>query len=72
MTDLLQNVPVSEDTMIDLYAETGIAVGTRIKVMNIGAQRLRLYTKATEPSRVTDGYIILTAFTGWLSQCFCL
>lgn len=61
MADLLPNTPLPTDTMVDLYAETGIQPGTKIRVVNIGSNRIRLYTKGVEPDQNADGYIILTS-----------
>lgn len=61
MADLLPNIPLQKGQMVDLYAESTITPGTKIRVVNIGVQRIRLYTKATEPDDNADGYVTLTA-----------
>lgn len=60
MADTLQNVPLTANTWVDLYAATGIVVGTAIIIQNLGGTTIRLNTKATSPL-VTDGYNELTA-----------
>ena len=59
MADLLPNIPIPADTMIDLYAESGIAVGTKVRIVNVGADVVNLFVKATQPDFNTDGYIPL-------------
>ena len=53
--DTLQNVPLLANTWTDIYAATGIVVGTLIKIQNLGGATIRLNAKATSPL-ITDGY----------------
>jgi len=49
--------------IVDLYAASGIAVGTKIEVVMIGAGNAKLYSGATLTSEPTDstGYVPLVA-----------
>jgi len=58
MADTSPNIPLPADVQVDLYAATGIAVGTQIILQSIGADEVRLSTKATEPLS-TDGYEVV-------------
>jgi hypothetical protein len=48
------NLPVN--TWVDLYAETGIAVGTQIIVQNTGSSEVNLVESATTPNTNTTGF----------------
>ena len=50
MADTLPNIPIPERTWVDLYAESGIAVGTQIIVKLLGGYEVRLVTSATQPT----------------------
>lgn len=54
MADTLPNVVVPSQTVVDLYAETGIAVGTEIAVQMIGGGIAKLYAGAALVSEPTD------------------
>lgn len=47
-------VALAANTWTDLYAATGIAVGTRILVENIGSADIHLATQASQPSAATN------------------
>ena len=49
MADTLPDVILPANEWVDLYAATGIIVGTKINVQNTGAARVRLATSLTEP-----------------------
>ena len=55
MVDTLPNVALPADEWVDLYAATGISAGTRIQIQFIGGSRIKLVTKATEPTE-SDGF----------------
>ncbi len=55
MADTLNNVLLPKNVWVDLYAASGIVVGTRIIVENLGATPVKLTTKATEPTDA-DGF----------------
>lgn len=50
MADTLLNIPLPTNTWIDLYAESGIPVGTLIKAQNIGVCSVYLTTSADKPT----------------------
>ena len=63
MANTLPNIPLPANTWVDLYAASGIAVGTQITVQNLCDFNIRLCSKAIVPM-ITDGYqIILQAQT---------
>ena len=55
MADTLQNVPLPAGTWVDLYDATGITVGVKLAVQNLGSNTIQLAVKATEPL-ATDGF----------------
>lgn len=58
MADTLENIPLDISTWVDLYAESGIAVGTKLLVQNIGSNPVKIYVGATAPI-VDDSYKVL-------------
>ena len=54
MADTLPNIELKSGDWIDLYAQSGIVVGTQITVKNIGTEVVWLVTKATIPT-FSDG-----------------
>jgi len=51
MADTLPNIPLPRNTWVDLYAASGIAVGTRIKVSSLITDAvIRVHTSSTEPA----------------------
>jgi len=54
MADTLPDIELPVNTWVDLYAQSGILVGTRIIVSNKGSSSLILATSATEPTTL-DG-----------------
>lgn len=58
MADTLPNVFLPANTWVDLYAATGIPVGTQIVVTHDSASDVNLTTKATEPTSA-DGFQVL-------------
>lgn len=59
MSDTLANTTLPGNTWVDLYADTGISVGTKISVQNIGSNTIKLATKLTAPIS-SDGFAELT------------
>lgn len=55
----LPNVKVPIGEWIDLYSETGLAVGTKIIVQNIGSSPCYLVDSAAEPNILGTGYNII-------------
>ena len=54
MADTLPNTPLPANTWVDLYAATGITVGTKLLLQNLGNSSIRLASSATTPSG--DGF----------------
>lgn len=61
MPDTLNNITLPAGVPVDLYAASGIAVGTRIKCQNLSSLVVRLYSGASSPDKV-DGYTALPSF----------
>ena len=61
MADTLPNLKIVEGVWTDIYAASGIAVGTQITVQNLGSNTLYLNAKATEPN-VDDGFKAVPPF----------
>lgn len=59
MATTLPNVLLPAFTWVNLYAATGIAVGTKIIVQNLTPADVRLCSKATSPL-VTDGHNVIS------------
>lgn len=55
MADTRADVAVAAATWTDLYAATGIAVGTAVDVYNKGSNAVQLAIKATAPASTTVG-----------------
>ena len=55
MANSLPNVTLPEGVWVNLYAATGIAVGTKIIVQNLTPSYVRLCSKATAPTSA-DGF----------------
>jgi hypothetical protein len=49
MADTLPDVALPANEWVDLYAATGITVGTQINVQNVGASDFRIATSAAAP-----------------------
>jgi len=58
MSANLPSVQIKKETFTNLYAATGISVGTKIIVQNIGNNNASLYEKSSQPV-VKDGHNIL-------------
>ena len=61
MADTIPNIIVTPMTVVDLYAETGIAIGVQIVVKMIGQGEAKLYSGATltgEPTNAEGFYPI--------------
>lgn len=60
MADTLPNTSLPANTWVDLYADTGITVGVKILLQNLGTTGVRLASSAASPAgdgfkRVTSG-----------------
>ena len=60
MADTLTNVPVSHQQWVNLYTVTGLAVGTRLQIQNVGQTRILLHTGADTPTDA-DGFNVLSS-----------
>ena len=58
MTDTLSNITLQENEWTDIYAATGISVGTKIAVENVGNTDIQLTTLATEPPKDYNAYVV--------------
>ena len=58
MADTLPNIELTDNEWVDLYAASGIVVGTKIVVQNLGVPAVYLSTSATSPDD-TDAFQIL-------------
>jgi len=52
MADTLPRITIPDDVWVDLYAASGIPVGTQITVHNVGNDEVFLSTKATQPTEI--------------------
>ncbi len=50
MADTLQNIELQPNTWVDLYATSGIPVGTQITVENLSSTHVKLNAGATQPT----------------------
>ena len=64
MADTLPNIIVPPNEWVDLYALTGIAVGTAIQVQNVGSSDVYLTVAATQPANDFDGYNVVARKNG--------
>ena len=53
MPDTLQNIRLTAQTWINIYAESGITVGDQILVQNIGVCDVYLTSQAAQPTEYT-------------------
>ena len=64
MADTLPNVVLPANTWVDLYAATGVPVGTAIGVSNIGVNDIQLTVAAAQPPIGFDAFDILQRKNG--------
>lgn len=64
MSDTLPNVPIPLNEWVDLYAVSGIPVGTEVNVQNIGVCDLYIAVQATQPVKKHDAYRIIQRKNG--------
>ena len=64
MADTLENITLEPNTWTDLYAATGIDVGTAIKVQNLGVADVYLTVSASTPSLDLDRYNVVQRENG--------
>jgi len=61
MPDTLPNINLPTNVWVDLYAASGLPVGTAIEADNIGASPVRLTVRATQPPPDYDSFNVLPA-----------
>lgn len=67
MAETLANVDIPANSWVDLYALTGLAVGTAISVQNIGSADVYLTVAAAQPPVDHNAYNVISRNTGvWL------
>lgn len=59
MSDTLTNIPLPKNIWVDLYAGSGVQVGTQILVENTGVCDVQLAVQATEPAKDSLDFNIL-------------
>lgn len=59
MADNLKIVPIPSNTWVDLYAETGITVGTVLNVENSGSSDVYLAVQAAQPANDDKKYNVI-------------
>lgn len=64
MADTLPNVTLPANTWVDLYAATGVTVGTAIGVSNIGVADVYLTVTAAQPPIDYDAFDVLQRKNG--------
>lgn len=64
MADTRQNVDLPSNTWVNLYVETDISVGTKIRVENTGKSDVYVSVSATEPTLNDDEYNVLDRDNG--------
>ncbi len=55
MSLTLPNVTLPSDTWVNLYTATGLSVGKKLLLQNLGSSNIRLTTKETAPA-AGDGF----------------
>jgi len=55
MADTRNDVPVPSKQWVDIYALSGIAVGTAVVIINKGSNSFYVSAQATSPAAVTSG-----------------
>lgn len=64
MADTINNITLQPNVWVDLYAESGISVGTAISVQNIGVFDVNLTVRATQPSLDHNAYNVVQKDNG--------
>jgi len=59
MSDTLPDVTLPAKTPVDLYAETGITVGTKVSVQNITSSDVRVHVGVVAPTMGESGAALL-------------
>jgi hypothetical protein len=59
MADTRDDVIIPQSTWVNLYAATGIAVGTAVSVINKGSVAVNLAVSASAPANTNRGFPLL-------------
>lgn len=65
MADTSNNIPLPKSVWVDLYAVTGITVGTELLVQNQSTQACKIYAGATPPADLTVSGAPFKTLKGW-------
>ena len=68
MADTRNDVTVTAKTWTDLYAGSGIAVGTKVSVVNKGSGAINLVIKSSSPSASTLGIPVLPFMSAYVDS----
>ena len=66
MADTLANIILTENAWVDLYATTSIAIGTKLRIQNVGSSNVKLHTGATTPD-ADAGYVIMQPLENYMN-----
>lgn len=61
MADTLNDVILPANTPVDLYAASGIAVGTKVSVQNVTSGVVRVHVGAVAPTLGVSGAVLLSS-----------
>lgn len=64
MADTLPDVSLPANAWVDLYAATGIIVGTKVNIHNKGASRITVAVSAAEPISIELGVFLAPVGSG--------
>lgn len=66
MADTKADIKIPRSTWVDLYDETGIAVGTAVDIFNKGYDTCEIAIKATQPSEIMGVPLLAGAVGSYL------
>jgi hypothetical protein len=64
MADSLPDIKLPTNIWVDLYAASGIAVGTKVNIHNKGASRVTIAVSAVEPVSIELGVFLAPVGSG--------
>ena len=68
MADTLPNISLPAGQWVDLYDESGIAVGTQITTQNVGQTRIQVHTGASAPTEPAGFNVLLPDGSTYTNQ----
>lgn len=68
MADTIEDIAVPKGVWTDLYAGSGIAVGTAVTLVNTGSSAVRIAISASTPSSTTIGIPLFVGAIGNIAQ----